>query len=280
MFTPRWKVREEKKKGRQNPLCCIRIPGCTTKFVCNCRFATFDTICNAVEVSASIAEGSIVSPFPLCMPHYQSVYKYCHPSQKCVCCGRIQKHQVSLIRFRQCSDPMKVEMYLKETGYLEEPISHDALLCTACEVFFNHPSNNYLSESNESIIKELNEKVFELKQHLEVDSTEEKHALLQTALYLGECMLNDKAFTFPQIYQQFCYFLETVSDDTSLSVSRWKVLTYIGNEFWSVNIIQAGAAKKRLAECFIAPRATPLLYFHMLWECRITMYRSKLQLST
>ena len=76
-FTPRWQVREEKKKGRQNSLCCI--PGCTTKSLCKCRFATFDTICNAVEVSASIADGSIVSPFPLCMPHYQSVYKYCHP---------------------------------------------------------------------------------------------------------------------------------------------------------------------------------------------------------
>ena len=51
-FIPRWQVREEKKKGRQNPLCCI--PGCTTKSLCKYRFATFDTICNAVEVSASI----------------------------------------------------------------------------------------------------------------------------------------------------------------------------------------------------------------------------------
>ena len=213
-FTPQWKVCEEKKKGRQNLLCCI--PGCTTKSSCNCRFATFDTICNAVEVSTSIAEGSIVSPFPLCMPHYKSVYKYCHPSPKCVCCGRIQKHRASLIRFRQCTNPMKVETYLKETGCLEEPLTQGALLCDTCAVFFNHPSNNYLSESNESIIKELNKKVFELKQHFEVNSTEEKNALLQS----GEGMLNDKAFTFPQIYQQFCYFQETVSDDTSLSVSR------------------------------------------------------------
>ena len=157
-FTPWWQVSEDKKKGRQNRLCCI--PGCTTKSSCNCRFVTFDTICNVVEVSTSIAEGSIVSLFPLCMPHYKSIYKYCHPSQKYVCCGRTQRHRTALMQFRHCPDPMKVETYLKETGFLEEPLSHDALLCTACAVFFNRPSNNSLSESNESIIKELYKKVF------------------------------------------------------------------------------------------------------------------------
>ena len=166
-FTPRWLIREEKKKGKQNPLCCI-----PQNLYANVEFATFDTICNAVEVSTSIAEGSTVSPFPLCTPHYKSVYKYCHPSPKCVCCGKIQKHQVSLTRFRQCTDPMKVETYLKETGCLEERLTHGALLCIACEVFFNRPSNNYLSESNESIIKELNKKVCELKQDFEVELTE------------------------------------------------------------------------------------------------------------
>ena len=68
-------------------------------------------------------------------------------------------------------------------------------------------------------------------------------------------MLNDKAFTFPQIYQQFCYFLETVSDDTSLSVSRGRVLTYIGNEFGG--LISSRCCHKKIGRMFYRTKSDP-----------------------
>ena len=80
-FIPRWVKRERTKTV---PQCCV--PGCSAVSERACSFASFDTICAAVDVACGSTGESGPSSYTLCSQHFHIVYKFCNPEHVgCMC---------------------------------------------------------------------------------------------------------------------------------------------------------------------------------------------------
>ena len=85
-------VKREKK--RITPICCMH--GCSAVSEIPSSFASFDTICTAVNIASDkCAGGGGTDLHFLCAQHYHMVYKYCNPEKaiECSLCGAKCSHQ-------------------------------------------------------------------------------------------------------------------------------------------------------------------------------------------
>ena len=110
--------------------------------------------------------------------------------------------------------------------------------------------------SSEEIVKELREKQKHLEHGISEPTSEcgDSHseaALKKTALYICKMILNDRAVLFPGVYAKFCQFLPSPGD----SISKARVLTYIGNEFG--NLLSSICCHKKVGRIFFHTKSDP-----------------------
>ena len=143
-------------------------------------------------------------------------------------------------------------------------LSDGELVCHSCYIYCKHilETENCMS-SSEEIVKELRKKQKHLEHGISEPTSEcgDSHseaALKKTALYICKMILNDRAVLFPGVYAKFCQFLPSPGD----SISKARVLTYIGNEFG--NLLSSICCHKKWAGFFPIPNLTHIHYCHML----------------
>ena len=83
----------------------------------------------AFEVCDIQAMSSIPVPTPLCIKHYNKVYKILHPVQtNCAVCDKSLRYDTP----KYCPNPTIIEEYLRETSDFDKSINASDLICYTC----------------------------------------------------------------------------------------------------------------------------------------------------
>lgn len=152
-------------------------------------------------------------------------------------CGVKRKHEHTSSaneNFFPCPNPTFVESFLREAVGFEACLSEDDLLCFKCYKYFNRLlKSEVCTLSNDDILAELKAKEQRLKEVVEsiFPDSSDLHvqlALYKTALHACRIVQLDQAFLFPDMYK---VFLQLVPCDVTVSTSKSRLLTFLGNEF-------------------------------------------------
>lgn len=232
---------------------------------------SWQDICDSIGITSELDLN--VRNQPLCSSHYQAVYRTLNPSKVrrvlCHVCGVKQKHEHSSLsheRFVACPDHKFVESYLRETVGVEAHIDEADVLCFRCYKYFNKLLKaETCTLSSEEVLAELKVKECSLKAYIEgydfagkeVDESAVHLALCQTALHAYSIVLADQAFLFPDIYKFFLQLLPLDIND-SISISRSRLLTFLGNEFG--NLVTSYCSNNKTGMVFHRAKAD----FHVL----------------
>ena len=239
-----------KKKGNGEPYklrwqktsvrCCV--PACeNNSSVDNHPFSVqeiFDSIGTTPECDPD-------SQKPLCIRHYQMVYRHKNASRvqdiTCCVCGTKRKHEHSateVSKFVPCPSPKFIESFLADSIGFESHILEEDVLCFRCYKYFNHLlKSGACSLSNAHILAELDSKEKSLAETVqmlsitnETSESAEQLALHKTALHVCRVISSDRAVLFPDLYRLFLSHLPS-NLERSTCISKYKLLTFIGSEF-------------------------------------------------
>ena len=249
-YCPRWQKHKSKKAQ-----CCV--PQCNAEARVTNHAFTLLTLCDCLGFAIIPSDDSSL---PLCQSHYACVYRLCNQEMSCNVCGVRRKHEhttSSVQRFIPCPEPHKVETFLKETLDHDCSLSAGDLVCYSCYKYCKHilETEDCLLSSDE-ILNELKQKEKQLEKSISELTSESSHshidlALRKTALYICKLVLNDHAVLFPESYAKFCQFLPF----TETSISKARVLTYIGNEFG--NLLSSTCCHKKVGRIFFRTKSDP-----------------------
>lgn len=237
------------------------VPSCSQK--CSIRKHPFSwgDICSAVGIASIQCDQSLLQP--LCTNHYQLVYRFINAHNVCEVFCRVcdvkRKHDRTNEKFVTCPNPAFVESFIRDTLGLEVNIAADDLLCFACYKYFNSLSKSgSCTLSSDDIIAEFKEKEKHLVQSVgdaSVDSLVQS-ALCKTAIHVCRIVLLDRAFLFPDVYKVFLQFLPSDMDCT-VSTSKSRLLTFLGNEFG--DLLTSFCHKKKMELFFTEEK---LMFMH------------------
>lgn len=258
-YCPRWQKHKHKKTQ-----CCV--PHCSAEVRVTNHTFSLQTVCKCLGIAVIPIDDSSL---PLCQSHYSCVYRLCNQEKICsmICkvCGAKQKHDYRAQRFLPCPEPEKVGVFLKETLDSECFLSDGDLVCHSCYRYCKHIlQTEGCMLSSDDIIKELQEKERYLEHSVSelTSDSRDSHielALKKTALYMCKLILNDHAVLFPAVYAKLRKFLPSMED----SVSKARLLTYIGNEFGS--LMSSTCCHKRVGRIFFRSKSDPyILLSHAL----------------
>ena len=260
-FRLRWQKRSVK--------CCI--PTCTNKSTVDNHPFSFDEICECVGTTVT-CEPSMSNP--LCNLHYQMMYRHKNTSKSqgvsCCVCGAKRKHEHSTLatessKFVPCPSPKLVESFLLDAVGFESHITEGDLLCFKCYKYFNQViKSGACTLSTAHILAELSAKevaLYETVQSLSnaVGTSESlvQLALYKTALHVCKVIQSDQAILFPNLYKFFCSQLP-VDIDSTVCISKYRLLTFIGSEFG--DLISSFCHNKKTGTVFYRTKAD----FHAL----------------
>ncbi len=219
---------------------------------------SFETVCIACNVSVPtvVPESSTTIPVLLWGQHHRTVYRYCFPIKdvECVMCGVKRKHHGSTT-FKPLPQPECIEVLLREVGNFVGSLSKDSMVCAACCIFCRRALTEHDDlRPAESILQALRKKVDEkLTQCKSITDSmlRSNIALLSTAIYLGDLMLCDKAVTFPNLYQNYCSFVDVSP------LPRYRILVHMGREFG--NLMSSVCYNKRIGRILYCKKCDPLV---------------------
>ena len=264
-YIPRWVKRDMKKL---KTICCV----CGCKDLAKRKSAlSYSEICAACNVNpadAVVAAASSTSrEFYLCDRHYSAVQRYCGQEStiECALCGGKPKHIVgSMVRspFRSIPHSETINTLLQEVGNFDHLITSDCVACNKCYLFCQKLVQQCDEDvrSSENIVLTLNSKVEELQEKLREFNNASDHnetALLRVSIHLGECMLSDKAVTFPQLYQLYCEHIRNTLTGTASPLPKYKVFVHFGREFG--DLMSSVSPYKRHGRILFRTKCDPFL---------------------
>ena len=130
-----------------------------------------------------------------------------------------------------------VELFLKETVQFNGCLREGDLVCFLCYKYLvaRLINSDPCTLSNKGVVMKLKQKLKFLEETISNFKEEDEDslvtlALLKTAMHLCKVLASDNAVRFSDIYRCFLSFLPN-SLNCDISVSKSRVLTFIGNEF-------------------------------------------------
>ena len=208
------------------------------------------------------------SLLPLCTSHCQLVYRLSNPEKlQCKICGIKCKHarKASDKHFLPCPESQMVELFLKETVQFNGCLRVIWFVFCYKYLVARLINSDPCTLSNEEVVMQLKQKLKCSEETISNFNEEDEHslvvlALLKTAMHLCKVLASDNTVPFSDIYSCLLSFLPN-SLNCDISVSKSRVLTFIGNEFG--DHLSSVCQNKRDGGIFFRNQ-TLLIYCHML----------------